>query len=263
MHLKYNKTNFNVSQFEKSIGILADKIAGYKHEQNNLIVYLSKVLSGEEKEQLDQAIIDHLPEQEYALRIYRVVSEEYDHDYIKSQVDFSLLGFRKMSPSYDRGKKTRALYKCINKDEIIVEKVFNDVRNQKGILSALSVTFNWYDENNEIALTKTEEVKQYNIFEAETEERKRRYRQFDYLRASVKGTPHEPYIAALINHYQWQIDAYKNDGLYTLNTDMLNETDPMINAILNAPVARNDGLGATTVLKSIQYQIGTITIEEL
>lgn len=263
MELKYNKENFNLGQFNSSIGELGKKISGYKYSGSNLIVYVTKPLTVEEKLDLDTKIENHNPYQEYPLRIYRAVSEEYDHDYIKTQVDFSLLGFRKMSPSYDRGKKTRALYKCVNKDEVIVEKIFNDIRDENGILKALSVTFNWYDEDDKIALSKTEEVKQYNIFEAETEERKRRYRQFDYLRASVKGTPYEPYIGVLIGHYQLQIDAYKNDGLLQLNTDMTTESDPNISAILHAPIARNDGLGATTVMKSIQYQIGTITLGEL
>lgn len=177
--------------------------------------------------------------------------------------DFSILGFRKMSPSYDRGKKIRAEYKCIDKDEMVVEKIFTDLRDQNGILTGLQVTFNWYAEDGTIELSKTDEVKQYNKYEAETEERKRRYRQFDYLRASAKGTPNEPYIAMIINHYSVQISKYQDDGLTILNDDMIAETDPTISAILAAAVPRNDGQGDTTVMKAIQYQMGTITLEDL
>lgn len=206
--------------------------------------------------------IEEIPISEYdptRLRVHRVLPLGLD----PLISDFTILGFRKISPSYDRGKKIKAEYKCVDKDELIVEKIFQDVRDEKGILTGLQITFNWYSEDNVVRASKTEIVKEFNKFEAETEERKRRYRQFDYLRASVKGTPNEPYIGMLIHHYQLQIDAYKNDGLPDFNDAMLAETDPTISAILSAPIERNDGQGLTTVMKSIQYQMGYITLAEI
>ena len=207
------------------------------------------------------------------LRVFRVLSPEQK----PLTTDFSLLGFNKVSPSYDKGRKTKAQYKCPTKDELIVEKLFSDVFDSEGLLSGIQVTFNWYCEDDTLGLTKTEIVKRFNKYEAETEERKRRYRQFDYLRASVKNTPYEPYIAILIGYFQLEIDAYKNDGLTHLNQKMIelstidlsgvSESERFmvgqVQTILNSPIARNDGLGITTVIKSIQYQIGTIALEEL
>lgn len=220
-------------------------------------------------------IINSLGEEVEAkkLRVHRVLNDSLD----PLTSDFTILGFRKESPSYFRGRKTKAIYKCTTTEDIIVEKIFNDIIDSEGLLSGIEVKFNWYYEDNSIGLEKTEVVKRYNKYEAETEERKRRYRQFDYLRASVKHTPYESYIAALIGYFQSDIDAYKNDGIMDLNQKMIDVSNidlstveepqrhvvGQIQGILNAQIARNDGQGATTVLKSIQYQIGTITIEEL
>lgn len=190
------------------------------------------------------------------LRVFRVISEDQN----PLITDFTILGFRKMSPSYDRGKKVIAQYKCIEKDEVIVEKIFQDVRDENGILTGLQITFNWYSEDNVVRASKTEIVKNFNKFEAETEERKRRYRQFDYLRASAKGTPIETHIETLMAHYQVEIANYQEGGSTSLDSAMVNETDPTINAILAIQMPRNDGLGITTVMKSVQYQIGTLGI---
>lgn len=211
---------------------------------------------------LEDGVIVEVPLSEYdptRLRVHRVLPENLN----PLISDFTILGFKKLSPSYDRGKKLRAKYMCIEKDEIIVEKIFQDVRDEHGILTGLNITFNWYSEDNIIRATKTELAKEFNKYEAETEERKRRYRQFDYLRASVKGTPFEYYIAILINHFNVQIHKYQDDGIMDLNADMIAETDPTIRGILDAVMARNDGLGDTTVMKSMQYQIGSITLAEI
>lgn len=207
------------------------------------------------------------------LRVHRILSEDID----PLISDFSILGFRKSSPSYSRGKKLYAKYMCTEKEEIIVDKIFQDIRDEHGTLTGLSVTFNWYAEDNVIRASKTELVKSFNKYEAETEERKRRYRQFDYLKASVKGTPSEPYVAVIINHFSIEINKYQNDGLLDLEQSMLDviNTDlstltaseqlniGTVQQILAAPIERNDGLGYSTVHKFIQYQIGTITLEEL
>lgn len=208
------------------------------------------------------------------LRVHRVLNDWSD----PLTSDFTILGFEKESPSYDRGRKTKAQYKDIATGEIVVEKIFSDVFHEtEDRVKALSVTFNFYSEDGSIGSTKTEEVKKYNKFESETLERGRRYRQFDYLRASVKGTAHEPYIAIITEYFKNSIEAYKDNGILTLNSEMINtltidlSTLPSeqqqivgtVQQILNADFPRNDGEGISTVIKFIQYQIGTITIEGL
>lgn len=253
---------FNASNFLDDLSQnLRSKIYACVHQNGVVKIYTSEQITLEsELNEINSIISSHRKTNKPKLRIFRVLPEDQN----PLIADFSILGFRKMSPSYDRGKKTKALYKCVDKDEIVVEKIFQDVLSpESGNLIALQVVFNWYDEEGNIGLTKTEIVKNLNKFEAETEIRKRRYRQFDYLRASVKGTPYEFYIAVLITHFNSQIQKYKDDGLFNLHTDMLNEVDPQIRAILDSSIARNDGLGDTTVMKSMQYQIGTISIDEL
>ena len=189
------------------------------------------------------------------LRIFRVLDPEVNpliHD-------FTILGFRKMSPTYERGRKTSSLYMCVNTDEIIIEKVFTDVRDELGNLTGLQVTFNWYDEENQITLTKTEIVKSFNKYEAQTEERKRRERQLDYMIASGKDTPIEPHIDTIFKHYSYQEQQYRTHGALDLAVDMKAETDPTILGILNIqtipPGVHPYWPSGCTVMQGIIYQV--------
>jgi len=164
------------------------------------------------------------------LRIFRVLDPEVNpliHD-------FTILGFRKMSPTYERGRKTSSLY-------------------------MLQVTFNWYDEENQITLTKTEIVKSFNKYEAQTEERKRRERQLDYMIASGKDTPIEPHIDTIFKHYSYQEQQYRTHGALDLAVDMKAETDPTILGILNIqtipPGVHPYWPSGCTVMQGIIYQV--------
>ena len=228
-------------------------------ESDTLDFYCNSELSETEKNEIESILLAHDGTETAKLRVHRVLPEDLD----PLINDFTILGFRKESPSYDRGRKTQARYMCIEKEEEIVVKTFKDIRDESGILIALEIEFKFFDEDGKIALRKTEIAKKFNKFEAETEERKRRYKQFDYLRASVKGTTLEPHLGALIRHYSKEITEYQDDGLMGLNDAMISETDPTIAYILQVQVPRNDEQGMTNVIKSIQYQIGAISLEDL
>lgn len=208
------------------------------------------------------------------LRVHRVLPESYD----PLISDFTILGFRKQSPSYERGRKTKALYKCADKDEIIVEKIFNDVRDDSGVLNALEIQFNWYREDGSIGLTKTEQAKTLNKYQAETEERQRRERQIDYLIAGAKGTPIESNLAAVFDLLYDEVIYYKEQGMNHGMVDKLNGItyNPSASTpqeleqngmwyILNAiPLPRvDDPSKVIYVIQSIKYQIGAITLAEI
>lgn len=163
--------------------------------------------------------------------------------------DFTILGFKKVSPKYEKGRKTKAEYKCPVFDEIIVDKVFTDVR-ENGVLKSLEITFSWYNEEGAIGLTKTETVKVYNVVEAETTERERRLKQIDYLVASAVGTPIESYVNAIFDHYYTQVEKYKSKGTNEFENAINAENGEMLN-YLNIVVGAN----GETVKDSILNQI--------
>ena len=275
MKLRVQTTSFNISNFLKDLDDnLRNKIYSCVfNEIDEVTVYSNVDLNNDEITLIKNVVSLHKKTKNSKLRINRVLSEDLN----PLTSDFTILGFEKVSPSYHRGRKIKSEYKCPTSDELIVTKTFNDILDDNGQISKLEVLFDFYNEDNIISLSKTEVVKRYNKYEVETEERKRRYRQFDYLRASVKNTDYEPYVAILIGYFQLEIDAYKNDGLPCLDKKMKEistidlSTVPesersmvlQVQTILNSPIARNDGLGTTLVIKSIQYQISTITLEEL
>lgn len=164
--------------------------------------------------------------------------------------DFTILGFKKVSPKYEKGKKTKAEYKCPTFDEVIVDKVFKDIR-ENGVLKALEITFNWYNEEGEIGLTKKEIVKTYNIAEAETTERERRLKQIDYLVASAIGTPIESYVNDIFDHYYTQVEKYKSKGTKEFEDSINTENDATILNYLSIIVGAN----GETVKDSILNQI--------
>lgn len=213
----------------------------------------------EKQYKLDSGVIVEIPVVEYdpkRLRVHRVLPRSFD----AKIADFSILGFRKIAPHYDRGRKIKAEYKCVEKDELIVEKIFTDIRDSfTGRLTGLQVLFNWYCEDNTIGLSKTEIVKLFNKAQSETEERKRRERTIDFLISEARYTANEPFIQMLMTHYETEITHFKNKGDTEFHVAMENETDPTIIAILNSRVPfASDNSYTVPIKESIQYQIGTL-----
>ena len=203
--------------------------------------------------------IQEVPVVEYdpkRLRVHRVLPREAN----PLISDFTILGFRKIAPHYDRGRKIKSEYKCVDKDELIVEKIFTDVRDSAtGRLTGLQVLFNWYCEDGTIGNSKTEMVKLFNKAQAETEERKRRERAIEFLISEARYTASEPYVTALMLHYETEINHFKSKAANDFNTAMENETDPTNLAILAARVPfASDETYTVPIKESIQYQIGEL-----
>lgn len=196
------------------------------------------------------------------LRIFRYINKDFD----PLITDFSIIGLKKETPVYERGRKMSATY-LDSSNNIVVEKIFTDIRDiSTNRLMSLQVTFNWYNEIGNIGLTKTDIVKSFNSSQAKTMERKRRERQIDFLEAIVEGTPIESSVIAIITKYQKEITKYVQHGLSELlNTAMINETDPTLRyvlfdiyqPILSAPQYR------INTIQTIQYQIGVKTMVDI
>lgn len=178
--------------------------------------------------------------------------------------DFSILGFNKIAPHYDMGRKIKAEYKDPLNNDLIVEKIFKDVRDVNNRLSSLEITFNWYEESGDIGLTKTETVKNYNKAESETEERKRRERAIDFLISEARYTANEPHINTLMLHYEQQINHFKAKSSDDFAQALQSENNANILEILSArvPFASNE-LYTVPIKESILYQIGALSEAEL
>ena len=197
---------------------------------------------------------DEVPAKE--LRVFRVLDINLD----PLTSDFTILGFRKIAPHYDRGRKVKAEYKCVQYDDLVVEKIFRDIRDpQTGRLTDLEVTFNWYCEDGTIGLTKTEIVKELNKSQAETVERKRRARAIDFLVSEARYTANEAYINILMDHYDSEITKFISKNSSQFNDALNAETDPTILTILSARVPfASDHTYTVPIKESIQYQIGAL-----
>jgi len=73
-------------------------------------------------------VVTEIPVVEYApkrLKVHRELPLTMD----PLISDFSILGFKKTAPHYDRGVKTKSEYLCPIDGDIIVEKIFTDIRD--------------------------------------------------------------------------------------------------------------------------------------
>lgn len=222
-----------------------------------------KLYKLEEGQVVELTITDLDPQR---LRIYRVVPLRYTHEEVKTLIDFSILGFRKIAPHYDRGVKTKSEYKCADKDELIVRKSFTDIRDPiTGRLTDLQVLFEWFAEDGSVQMTKTEIVKSFNKAQAETEERKRRERSIDFLISEARHTPLETIMDALITHYHDQQLLYKEKGSSDFADAINNETDATILAYLaiQVPFTSDPENYTIGIKESILYQLYDITEAQL
>ena len=190
------------------------------------------------------------------LKVHRVLDPNLDPLYS----DFTVLGFRKVSPRYSRGRKARAEFRCNQFDEIVAEKIFEDSFDEHGQLNGIWLTVNLYNEAGDIGATKTEKCVEFNVIEAETHLRQRRARQMDFLKVGARGTPIESYLNLLLERYYVEKQKYVNDGLSSLYDVIANEQDAEYLGYLDTEVPRLDGEGMITVRDSIYYQIGVIEL---
>ena len=214
----------------------------------------SKVYKYEDSQIQEVPIIEYDPKR---LRVHRVLPMNMD----PLISDFTILGFKKMAPHYDRGRKIKAEYKCVLKDELIVEKIFTDIRDPgTGRLTDLQVLFNWYAEDGTIELSKTETVKTFNKAQSETMERNRRERSLDFLISEGRGTAIEPIMDILFAHYHDEQLVFKEKGNSNFADAINNETDPTINGYLDirVPFASDPLNYDVPIRESILYQIKAI-----
>lgn len=161
-----------------------------------------------------------------------------------TRIDFTIIGLRKETPKYDKGRKTSCQYFHPESGKLAVEKTFSDIL-EGGDLSAIEILFTWYDNRGEVKIAKVERAITFNKYSAMTENRKRRSRAVDYLVAGSVGTPLESYVAMIFDHYQTQIQNFVATGSDSFQSAIVNETNPQIKALLGIQVAPQTHPGYT------------------
>lgn len=97
-------------------------------------------------------------------------------------------------------------------------------------------TVQYYNEDDSIYCSKVE----YELVRNEDKlKRSRSQAAYDYLRNSAKGTPVEPYINAILEHYAPQISLWLLGSKDVLLNAINNESDATIIAYLNLTIAAN------------------------
>jgi len=206
MEYKFTKSQFNGTKFLRLIeSPLKEKIYATTHVDGLVTIFVKEELSTEEINLIQQIVDTHDPSPDSPLKIYNFIHPDLDH----RTTDFTIVGLKKSSPRYDRGRKVEADYIDPETKKMVVRKVFTDQRDvETGILTGLLIDFEWYKENGEVGDTKTELVKEYNEWEAETIERQRRQKQKDFLVREGKRSGAEAYMTMLLHYFSEQISDY-------------------------------------------------------
>lgn len=170
--------------------------------------------------------------------------------------DFTLLSeLKKESPRYDRGRKTESNY--THGDVLIVKKTFSDVLDTEGHLTGLEMKIDWYDEDDNIGITKNQVIKNLNMYEVETLLRTRRLRSIDFLVAGAKDTPIETYVNELFKKYKQEVDLYVYNNSDDFKNVVTNESESPYKEYLEIIVAPPSDKypSGETVKDGILYQI--------
>jgi len=186
------------------------------------------------------------------LVLFQLIGEQSNYQ----QIDFSLLGLRKESPSYSLGRKTEASY--LHGEQLCVRKVFEDV-NVDGNLTGLEIIFEYYNNDGSVGSAKRETAVTYNKYQAQTVIRNRRQRIIDYLVAGAKDTPIEVYIDQIFDKYFDEVQRFVAKGTAEFRIALENEEDPTLSFILGLDVTPL--VPGWTVLASILEQIQPAEIE--
>jgi len=143
--------------------------------------------------------------------------ERYDIDDIEN-FDFTLI-LIKIQPVIHKGKKLQQNYVDKNGD-IIVTKYYHEIIGDRIIfgkistnrLIGMSVEIIWWDENNEIGLTKNIKVKEFSRQEEGERYKSYRDRQLANLKGLSIGTDAEPVVNYIYEYYNDLIYEYITQG---------------------------------------------------
>ena len=194
-------------------------------------------------EEANELIDNHMAERVWQADDF-VISDLIGDTQDPTRIDFTIIGLRKETPKYEKGRKTSCQYFHPETGKLAVEKVFSDVIESDQLVG-IDILFMWYDNKGDVKIAKSERAITLNRYSALTEQRKRRERAVDYLVAGSVGTPLESYVSMIFAHYQTQIQNFVATGSSVFADAINNEQDPQIKALLGIQVAAQTHPGYT------------------
>lgn len=177
------------------------------------------------------------------LRVYEFI-QEFTYEPVIEHYDFTTLPLTKESPIFEIGRKKEALY-TDESGNIVVKKLFKD------ITEGLEITIQWMKYDDTVGLEKVF-IKPLSLLEKGDLLRKRRQRSISYMQVYVKGTPVEPIVTLLLEHYRKEVDLYIQGATSHFQNALDSELDPTFIGYLNIDV---NGL---TIKQNIEHNITPI-----
>ena len=169
-----------------------------------------------------------------------------------------LNGITKGEPEFIKGVKIKTEFYSESKDNVVVRQSYEDVLDENGFLTGISMKIEWLDEMDNPALFKTI-TNSLPISSASEEIRSRRKRQINYLQEGGTRLGVKQYIDLLFGFYSSKLvgkltinllNSYIENGTKDFENAIKAETNEQILQILNSPLPDGE-----TVKDSILKQI--------
>ena len=182
------------------------------------------------------------------LRLTRITG--IDEPELKNR-DYRLFNLIKGSPIFEKGRYiSRTYYEDEEELVPVVIETYTDVLDSNNKLIRIDARIEWLNNDGTVGMTKNVK-KQKNQYEAGKIFKERRGSQIDYLIEGAKGTPAEPLVTSLFEHYASEVNEYIAIGNDILANAINSEVDTTITGYLNTVVLPP----ATTMKDSILDQI--------
>lgn len=137
--------------------------------------------------------------------------------------DFTTIGLTIRPAKYGIGGVKQSQEYWNDSADLVVKKSFTYYD------TGVTIRFEWFKKDGEVGIYK-DEFKPLNPVEVAKLQRANRDRTISYLQATAIGTPIEPYVTAILKHYEKEINLW-----------LFNATDDWANAIINEPEFLVDG----------------------
>ncbi len=192
--------------------------------------------------------VDYNPYDPDTLRLSRITGIEEEK---LRKKNYRIMGLIKGAPVSEKGRYTsRTYYEDETETVPVVTETYVDVLDEAGILIRIDAHITWWNNDGSEGIKKTIRKKK-NLHQAGKILKARRGAQIDYLIEGAKGTPAEPLVTAIFQHYQLLANEYEKVGNDKLKNAIEAETDPTIVGYLDTVVHPPDG----TIRDSIINQI--------
>ncbi len=166
-------------------------------------------------------------------------------------MNYRLLGLHKGSPVIEKGRYISRTYFEDEEEtvEVVVENYIDVIEGDR--LARVDCQIDWINNDGSVGMNRLIKKKK-SKHQAGKILKARREAQIDYLIEGAKGTPAEPLVTGIFEHYTVQINEYEKVGNSVLFDAINSETDPTISAYLTTVIDPETG---ATIKDSIFNQI--------